>query len=296
MILTLGDSVCWGQGLREEHKFDSLYANSKGSLFVRAAHSGAVIGTPADSSTEVENGEVPVPAPSVWQQVLAPRDWSPIELVLLNGGINDVSLTRILNPAIGATQLEGLVNQFCNTGMVALLEAAAAKLILPQARIAVIGYFPILSSQSGGTDIQLRSLLELHGVASTSVFGSEGFSFQDLLPRVVENCLVFWNSSDDALNAAVNAVNAALGKPVCIFVKLPFRENNSMWAPQSLLWELNPLLLPEDELVDPREQACQILYGDVVHIPQWALCVRASAGHPNVAGAAKIAAALTATL
>ena len=293
MILTMGDSVCWGQGLKEEHKLDLLYANSQGLPFARAAHSGAVIGTPSDVSTEVEKGEVPVPFPSLWQQVLASRDWSQVKLLLLNGGINDVSLTRILNPTISVSQLEDLVSQFCNKGMAALLEVAAKKLTLPNAKIAVLGYFPILSKQSGGTENQVRALIELHGVATTSVLEPEGFSFGDLASRVIENCLTFWNSSNVALNAAVDAANAALGKAVCVFVKLPFAENNAMWAPQSLLWELNPLLLPEDEVADPREQACEALYGDVVHIPQWTLCARASAGHPNVAGAAKIAAALS---
>ena len=27
-VVTLGDSVCWGQGLREEQKFDTLVANA----------------------------------------------------------------------------------------------------------------------------------------------------------------------------------------------------------------------------------------------------------------------------
>jgi hypothetical protein len=44
MILTMGDSVCWGQGLKEELKLDFLYANSQGLPFARVAHSGAVIG------------------------------------------------------------------------------------------------------------------------------------------------------------------------------------------------------------------------------------------------------------
>ena len=115
-----------------------------------------------------------------------------------------------------------------------------------------------------------------------------------LIPTIVDNCMTFWKSSDVAFQAAIDAVNAKLGRSVCVFVKLPFAENNAMWALQSLLWELTPLLSPEDEVSGPRGAACEALYGDVVHIPQWITCVRASAGHPKVEGAASIAQTLEA--
>jgi lysophospholipase L1-like esterase len=295
MILTLGDSVCWGQGLKEEHKFDYLLAKTKGLQFTRVAHSGAVVGRSSVGSTEVEPGEIPVGMPSLWQQVLAQKDWSQVELVLLDGGINDVSLTRIHNPSTSSGHLTHLVDQFCRQGMEDLLEEVAGKLVLPNGRIVVLGYYPILSNQSAGTEIQFRSLLEMHGVATSSAIAGDEFSFSALIPTVVKNCLTFWNSSDTAFQQAVDAVNAKLGKTVCTFMKLPFSEENAMWAPQSLLWELTPLLLPEDEVSDSRGAVCKTLYGDVAHIPQWIQCVRASAGHPRVEGAAKIAEVLSAT-
>jgi hypothetical protein len=177
-----------------------------------------------------------------------------------------------------------------------LLEATAGRLTLPDARLAVVGYNPLLSGQSGETETQFRSLLEMHGVATSSIIADDEFSLSDLVPKVVENCLTFWNRSDNALQAAVNAVNGKIGRKACVFVKLPFEEDNAMWASQSLLWELTPLLLPEDEVSGPRGKVCETLYGDAVHIPQWIQCVRASAGHPRVEGAAKIAAALLAVL
>ena len=296
MIVTFGDSVCWGQGLVEEHKFDYLFAQAKGLPVARVAHSGAVIGTSSDATREIEPGEIPVGSPSIWQQVLTYPGWPQVDLVLLNGGINDVSLTRILNPATSSAHLEQLVDQFCRQGMADLLQAAAAKLTLPNAQIAVVGYYPILSSQSGGSEKQVQSLLEIHGVATSSVVLADEFSMTDLTPTVVSNCLTFWKSSDIALQAAVDAANAKLGRKACLFVKLPFAEQNAMWAPQSLLWELTPLLLPEDEVSGQRGKVCEALYGDVVHIPQWIQCVRASAGHPKVEGAARIEAVLSAVL
>jgi hypothetical protein len=296
MIFTIGDSVSWGQGLIEPHKFDVIVANSKARQLKRSAHSGATIGTRTDSSAEIEPGEIPIASPSLWQQVLAQGDWSQFELVLVNGGINDVSLTRILSPWTSTEQLKQWIDQFCNQAMQGLLVEIANRLGRPDARIAVLGYYPILSSQSDLTSVHFQSLLELHGVATSSVIQSDAFSLSDLVPSVVENCLTFWRSSGDALRTAVANVNKSLGREMCLFVPLPFSEENAMWAEKSLLWELTPILLPEDEVSDPRAEVCKTLYGDVVHIPMWIQCVRASAGHPRVEGAARIAEALIAAL
>jgi len=297
VILTFGDSVTWGQGLLEEHKFDAIFAAAKSIPLTRAAHSGAVIGTRNDTSSEVESGEVPVPWPSVWQQVQAQRDWSQVEIALLNGGINDVGLTRILNPVTSTSQIAGLVNQFCGQNMEALLLALAAKLTAPGARIALLGYYPIFSSQSlGASDDQVRSLLELHGVSTTSFMSPATFGRPAFVPQVVTNCLAFWNRSNAAFRSAVAGANAALGRAVCSFVPGPFTEANALWAPDPLLWQLTPELTAEDEVSGSRGAVCQVLYGDVAHLPQWIQCDRASVGHPNVAGSALIAGTLVANL
>ena len=292
MILTVGDSVCWGQGLKEEHKLDYLFAKANRLELSRYAHSGAVIGTSNDTSTAIEAAEIPVGSPSVWQQILQLGDWSQVELVLINGGINDVSLTRILNPGTSTGHLEQLVDQFCRQGIERLLEATAAKLTQPNARIALLGYYPILSCQSGGTETQVRALLEMHGVAASSVIAKDDYSLSALIPSIIDNCITFWSCSNSVFQDAVDGANARIGRKVCTFVKLPFSEENAMWAPDTLLWELTPLLLPEDEVSDSRGAACENLYGDLAHIPQCTVCVRASAGHPRVAGAAKIAEAI----
>jgi lysophospholipase L1-like esterase len=297
MILTVGDSVCWGQGLLEEHKFDAIFAGMKGLPYVRVAHSGAVIGSSTDSSTESVNGEVPIASPSDWQQVLEPRDWAEVDIVLLNGGINDVGLSRILSPWTNTNQLEQWIDQFCHQSMQQLLQATAAKLTKPGAKIAVVGYYPILSEQSGfPSDDHFRMLLELNGIATSSVALRSTLSTKDTAPSVVANCLSFWKNSNVMLQAAVDGANQELNGDTCVFVKLPFTEENAMWAPQSLLWELSALLEPEDEVAGARSAVCEKIYGDVVHIPQWIQCVRASTGHPDVAGAARIAQALNSVL
>jgi lysophospholipase L1-like esterase len=298
VILTLGDSVTWGQGLLDTHKFDRLYAGQ--SLLPRLAHSGAIIGAETDSSNQKEYPELPVPYPSLWQQITAVTDWSDVDLVIVNGGINDVSLTRILNPWIAADHISDLTRQFCQGEMTKLLGRLASKLVKPGARIAVVGYYPILSGESNfENEKQPRILMEMNGVATSSAAIERTFDVTTLVPQIVTNCLAFWTASTVSLKAAVDKVNADLGVTKCSFVDTTFSETNALWAADPLLWELSATLDAEDEVTELRDRACDARYGDLAHIPewgQWYQCDRASVGHPNVRGAARVAVALEDTL
>lgn len=63
MILTLGDSVTWGQGLLDEYKLDRVFA--EGRPLTRLAHSAAILGSEKDTSNQREHPEVP---------------WNPMEI------------------------------------------------------------------------------------------------------------------------------------------------------------------------------------------------------------------------
>ncbi|MGD0156163.1 MAG: hypothetical protein ABSB50_08695 [Terracidiphilus sp.] len=289
VILTLGDSVTWGQGLLDEHKLDRICA--EGKPLARLAHSGALLGSPRDSSNQREHPEIPVGYPSIWQQMASVNDWNDIEVVILNGGINDVSLARILNPWIAAEQIAQLANQFCATEMERFL-CKLVSLVKTEARVLVVGYYPILSGQSKPLDEkQPRMLMEMHGVATSSVAMNTTIEIGSLMPRIVENCITFWQASAKSLKSTVEAVNTAAARPICFFVDPGFTEENALWAGDPLLWQLTIELDAEDEVKALRDQECGSCYGDLVHIPEWGewyTCCRASVGHPNVAGAAKI--------
>ncbi|HEY9128062.1 MAG TPA: hypothetical protein VIM62_13095 [Acidobacteriaceae bacterium] len=300
MILTLGDSVTWGQGLVDEHKFDRIYA--AGRDLTRLAHSGAIVGTAADTSTESVHPEIPVPYPSIWQQMSSVGDWSEIDRVIVNGGINDVSVTRIVNPQKTTGTIAGLTLQFCMAEMSDLLTALAGK-VKADARIGVVGYFPILSprsfsqgSMSSAQEKQARMLMEMHGIATRSEAMGVTADARGLIERIVENSMTFWIASRDALKVAAANANGVAGREVCVYVEPPFTEANSLWADHPLLWELDLALNATDELRPLRDMECEKLYGDLAHLIPWAVCDRASVGHPNVEGAAKIAEALTAAL
>jgi lysophospholipase L1-like esterase len=99
-IVNLGDSVPWGQGLLEAEKYDilvkaALSAKYPGGVTLeRSAHSGAVIGAGIATGTSAP-GEVPVARPTIIEQceqfANAPET---VDLVLVNGGINDVGVSQ----------------------------------------------------------------------------------------------------------------------------------------------------------------------------------------------------------
>ena len=112
-MVVLGDSVMWGQGLLEEHKFHTQLKHHLAALTQMEviehvyAHSGATIWPKesADGNTPLW-GEVPVAFPSITAQLVrAKRETNTLRtvLVLVNGGINDVELVNIVHPAATPT-------------------------------------------------------------------------------------------------------------------------------------------------------------------------------------------------
>src|SRR5580698_2883875 len=118
-IVSIGDSVIWGQGLLPDEKFNTLVRQALpgGATLESAAHSGAVIGATGATGTP-QPGEVPASRLSIIEQCDAYAN-SPdtVDLVLMNGGINDVGVANILNPFAVIPPLETRVAHACHDGM-----------------------------------------------------------------------------------------------------------------------------------------------------------------------------------
>lgn len=100
-LVTLGDSVHWGQGLLQAHKLHTLVGSEMrktqpGLVDHFLAHSGATIGVGATVKRQRVHGEVPIAYPTILEQVEgffgAPADAT---VVLVNGGINDIDIRNI---------------------------------------------------------------------------------------------------------------------------------------------------------------------------------------------------------
>lgn len=153
-LVVLGDSVTWGQGLLDQHKFATLVANGLTPVFpgiqpVILAHSGAVIGRAAACATKTFPGEVPESCPSILQQIAAyTGDSQTVPVVLLDGGINDIDIRTILNPFTDPNDLSSDIQQYCYQDMEFLLTQVKARFSNANTKIVVTSYFPILSSES----------------------------------------------------------------------------------------------------------------------------------------------------
>ena len=289
-IITLGDSVTWGQGLLEDEKFDQLVLqvllplHPEGVTLERFAHSGAIIG-PGPGRTAT-NGEVPVSSPTILAQLALVPTPETADLVILNGGINDVGLARILNPLAVIPSLQNRVEDACHKGMRNLLRAASAAFTKTSCRILVTGYYTILSDQSD--PLRIPDLLDLHGTA-VSGFMAEA-KFFDLL---ADRCEEFFQRSEAALQAAV----ADVADPRITFVSSGFTDANAIFVPATtLLWGLTPDLDPEDPAAAARRPECDLTFNKPIDFLRREQCYRASAGHPNVDGAKQYAAKICAAL
>jgi lysophospholipase L1-like esterase len=283
-IVSMGDSIIWGQGLLETEKFDYLvWQNLQAKIGNvsppdRIAHSGAVICAKGDSEGP-EPGEVPVPLYSIMEQCARYADSSEaVDIVFLDGGINDVGLATILNPLAVIPSLDSLIHGACYTSMLNLLQAVSTKFSKPTCRILVTGYYPIISPKSDPFGV--ATLLGLHGIAMPD-FGRNDF---DMVNPVVDRCEEFFQSSTEYLMGAI----ADAHDPRIQFVPSGFTDDNAVFAgANSLLWglALDGTFSPLDPVAPVRHPICDTLYSDPAQGFKREFCYRASAGHPNINGA-----------
>jgi lysophospholipase L1-like esterase len=293
-IVSIGDSIIWGQGLLPNEKLDRLVQQAllpthpEGVTLEPFAHSGAVIGaTGAGGPPQV--GEVPASRLSIIEQCDAYAN-SPdtVDLVLMNGGINDVGVATILNPFALIPRLDVRVKRACHDGMLVLLKKVIAKFSKPTCKILVTGYYPILSALSD--PVGVMKLCSLFGIAVPAFLDKD----LDFINPVLNRCEEFFNDSTQQLKQAIADAN----DPRITFVPSGFTDANSVFVPgTSLLWglALNDDLSPQDPVAAARHPLCDIAHPDPLDLGR-ELCYRASAGHPNVQGAQQFSQQILASL
>src|SRR5262249_42767586 len=294
-IVALGDSIVWGQGLLDNEKFVTLVRqgllpkHAEGVTLESVAHSGAVIGASGATGNPAP-GEVPASRLTIIEQcdgyANAP---DAVDLVLLDGGINDVGVATILNPVAVIPSLESRVVRACHDGMLALLKKVSAKFSKPSCRILATGYYPILSAQSD--PLGVIKLLSLFGIAPPPFLDRD----IDFINPVLHRCETFFNDSTAQLQKAIGDA----GDTRITFVPTGFTDANAVFVPHtSLLWglDLGDDLDPQDPVAAMRHPQCDAAHPGPLQTMERELCYRASAGHPNVQGAAQIANRILAAL
>lgn len=293
-VALVGDSVLWGQGLSTHHKYSHAVCERLavgGRLQVSScAHSGAVIEMDQSLGGLSPHPEVPLEAPTVLEQVKKVEASSTVDLVMLNGGINDVGIWRILDLFTSFEELDRLTRLGCYTRMKKLLASAAETFVKPSCRFVVTGYYPILSNQSNlmnGTGNLARLL---------GIFGNAHL-FQMPESRVarvlIERTLRFWHQSERWIFAAAAESARELGLANrLIHIPSPFGEQNALFTKQPWLFGFGTDFRPQDDVAVERARQCALHYPRPGDIFAREMCGYASVGHPNRSGSAALAEAI----
>ncbi len=329
-MLVLGDSIMWGQGLSEQHKAwyqVKTWLKESTNREVREtieAHSGAFVGVndvPSPNYSPLD-GEVSSAVPTVNHELdralKSFADPSQVDLVLVDGCINDVDVRNLLNAANSTEDIKRLATEKCGMPMQALIGRVASS--FPTAHVIVTGYFPIISEKTP------NSLL-MKGMAR--MFYQPGpkpakLKASDLRENLIAVSRAWYQSSNAALGEAVDKVRAELAtkgsRQRIAFVEIPFPPEYSFNAPETRLWGFNASFLRKllavltlgkvtlktnDEQRRQRVASCNEQYkrppGETsnqrgTRQMRRMLCWYASLGHPNRKGAAIYADAIVGKL
>ncbi len=239
-MLVVGDSIMWGQGLKQERKFwwrIKCWLQEKTGREVKEkieAHSGAAIEAAGTEALYSSNGEVPSYTPSVNQQVDEARahypDRSAVHLILVNGCINDVDVRNLLNSATKLEPLEASIKEACGGRMQRLLRRITGE--FPNAPLIVTGYYNIFSDE---TDHNRFTRMLVKNLTSRSR-DDEEMSDNEMRRKLVAISDLWYRVSTRSLAGAVNAVNGELPQPRVHFAEIDFYPEHAFAAPESLLW------------------------------------------------------------
>ena len=319
-MLVVGDSIMWGQGLQRERKFwwrIKCWLQEKTGREVRGkveAHSGASIETAGNELLYSSNGEVPSFTPTVNQQVTVARqhyaDPGAVDLVLVNGCINDVDVRNLLNAATKLEPLEAGIKEACGGRMQRLLVRTARE--FPNAHLIVTGYYNIFSDE---TDHNRFTRMLVKNLTSR-IRDEETMSDKEMRRRLVAISDLWYRVSTDSLDNAVNAANSELGNPRIHFAEIDFDPEHAFAAPETLLWNFKfastnltglrqaiviitlgtAAYKPNDQVREMRGKSCKEIYEQLKKKNEtkqekerressYLACRYASLGHPNQMGA-----------
>ena len=246
-MLVIGDSIMWGQGLREDEKFSSrlkcwLQEKTRREVSVHLeAHSGAVISAASASPLPFtsRNGEVNLTTPTINEQLdhaveFYRGDRSSPALILMNGCINDVGVKSLLTASNSIEEIHARVEKSCNQDMSALLQRVRKS--FPESYVVVTSYYPIVSPLTADNAF-IRLLVKSLNNQKNS---SQRLSDKEIRARLIALSNEWYQTSTASLAAAVAKTNADSGldpaSPRVLFVEIQFGPEHVFAAPDTLLW------------------------------------------------------------
>lgn len=319
-VLSFGDSVVWGQGLLDEQKMHILAGRSITSVlgiprsrldFYHFAHSGAVINNEDKDpvlDSELPNWqEIPNGNPSILQQVEAAssrlkKDRKSPDLIVLNGGINDLGFQELFLPGVDYDTLDEQIKLTCYESMRELLRLARNR--FSDATIIVTGYYPILSEESS-VDV-IRAVVGLLSVPAPLIGKA-------LCKKILKNMRFFHLRQLAWIRKAVSELHNSTRYrgPGIYFAHPAYGSQHAIGASDEMLfspeqpekivdkWKSfieDPLsyvldLEPQDPMLEARKNACDKVRKHFEKLQ----CRIAAIGHPNLKGATRYARVITRT-
>lgn len=324
-MLVLGDSIMWGQGLKTPDKAWWRLKNwlqEKTGRDVRErieAHSGASI--EATTGSEIftsKDGEVNLLRPTINDQVDAAKKYygnpAEVDLILINGCINDVDVRNLLDASTALDLLEANIKEKCGGRMQSLLLRITRE--FPNAHVVVPSYYRIISPLSDDNSFARLLVKSL----TTQKPEARRMSDKQMRANLVAISDLWYQVSTRSLAQAVEAVNSDLrqsaAKQRIIFAEIEFSPEHAFSAPDTLLWNFmfgstnlsglrhaivvltlgTAAYKPNDEVRDRRSKSCKETYKrpkgkreDKAQKEQrevrYLACRYASLGHPNKMGA-----------
>lgn len=326
-MLVLGDSIMWGQGLRKEDKSwwrVKSWLQDKTGREVKEkieAHSGALIETtpglkPLFTS---HDGEVNLITPTINDQINDARnyygDTSQVDLVLVDGCINDVDVRNLLDASTSLTALNQRIKEKCGRGMQPLLQRITTE--FPNAHVVVTSYYRIISSKSANNSFTRLLVKKL----ASQTPEARQMSDREMRDKLIAISEQWYQTSTQSLKEAVAAANSELekdsSKQRVLFAEIEFSPEHAFSAPDTLLWNFKfgstnlyglrkaivvltfgtAAYKPDDPVRESRTKSCKETYreprkGNVEskavkerrELSELA-CRYASLGHPNKMGA-----------
>ena len=315
-FLVVGDSIVWGQGLAEKDKFCTLtadwlrkevFAGRRDVDLKMKAHSGATLRFHADEADKYKKAgrdeayyydpELTVSFPSVWKQIevaaseyRAAGNATGADLIMLSGGINDITISKVLDPFGDNSKLPGEIEKYCRDGLFDVLEHAAVN--HPNALIAVVGYLPMLGPKTPGSKLLNVWLESMKFPRFAKPFANNGvvrpLFFNKIRRKSIARSRIWIDQSNKCQQAAVDRLNAKFAQPRAIFIESPITEDTCFETPNTLLFRMGKNGAIDDPLYRERVAVCHEAIPGLkaaTHIDySMRLCEIATAGHPNVAG------------
>lgn len=209
---------------------------------------------------------------------------------MLSAGITDIAVEGVLNPFDNPKKLSPLIEEVCRKRVGDLIAHIAES--NPQAKIVLIGYYPILSPRSSRSAV-FNGWLEtlnipnwLQGIANNRVM--RPLLFGRLFKRALMRSRIWAQDSDRQLNIAVAEHNTKVGWNQAIFIPSNLTEENAVETPNTLLFRMRKDGTVEDPLFSRRKADCAAAFDDLWRVTRiensLKRCTVAAVGHPNPTG------------